>query len=258
MTVLVRHRLLQMWAWLWTVLLGALFAGVTALTLAVWATDPTAAVTSPVTDLAFAALGGAIVAGIASQVTRDRPALGIVQAFAGSVLLAAAGALGARVEPLTGGLVFVAVVGLLWALRTKATGSPGRQRPDLALGAAGLVGLLLAAPIATRSLGLALSSGPSCFLGGCARGDRLAEFAAAVTLFPLLAVLTAIRAAGWPIPLWTAAAGALVVGSASLAFPNDPASLQGLGGGLAIAWAAGLVALGHLRQHHAQSGKGPA
>jgi predicted nucleotidyltransferase len=57
------------WATVLTVLLGLLFVGVTALTIALWATDPAYVETNPVVDLAFFALGGILVtAGVGSQV----------------------------------------------------------------------------------------------------------------------------------------------------------------------------------------------
>lgn len=245
MNATVRRRLLLGWAWLWSALLTVLFAGVTALTLGVWAAEPAAAVTTPVTDLAFACLGGAIAAGIASQIVRAASALGLIQALTGSLLLAAAGAAGARMEPLVGGLVFAGIVVVTWALRRHALATT--QPVDLPLGTVGLIGLGLAIPVAAHGVLLARASGPSCFLGRCAEGDRYAELAAAAVLFGVLAALAATRIRGWQLPLWTAVTGGVSVGAASVALPDVPASLGRLGGALALLWAVLLIVLGYRR-----------
>jgi hypothetical protein len=94
------------WAATLTILLGTLFAGLTALTVALWATDPAYAETNPVVDLAFFALGGVLVTGgFASQIARRPAVAGLQQAVLALAALSAAGWLGGRIEPAIGGLV---------------------------------------------------------------------------------------------------------------------------------------------------------
>lgn len=96
-----------MWATALTVLLGLLFAGITALTLAMWATDPTYTQTNPVVDLGFFTLGGILVTvGFASQI-RARQVAGLQQAILALLALAVAGLLVGRIEPFLGALLLL-------------------------------------------------------------------------------------------------------------------------------------------------------
>ena len=70
------RRFVTVWAAAVTVVLGLLSTGTTALTIALWSTDPAYTQTNPVVDLAFFALGGILITvGLASQI-RSRQVAG--------------------------------------------------------------------------------------------------------------------------------------------------------------------------------------
>jgi peptidoglycan/LPS O-acetylase OafA/YrhL len=130
-----RDRVRVVWAATLTILLGVLFTGLTALTVALWATDPAYVETNPVVDLAFFALGGVLVTGgFASQITRRPPVAGLQQAVLALTALTAAGWLGGRIEPAIGGLVLLLATVPLVVLhpdRRQLTSMARRQpRPD--------------------------------------------------------------------------------------------------------------------------------
>jgi hypothetical protein len=151
------------------------FIILTAFTIGLWLAQQNAA-TTPVGDLGFLALG-AILIGLGCAVQLRAPArhvAGMQQVLLALLALVVAGLLGARVEPLVGGMLFLVAAVILAALH------PARRRID-ALGqgvSAPLVVLaLLAVPpavvYAVQMLILARQAGASCFLGHCAQGDRL-------------------------------------------------------------------------------------
>jgi hypothetical protein len=244
---------LRAWAGIWAVLLALLFVGVTALTLGVWLSDSSYTATSPVSDLAFFALGATIVIGFASQVMRRTAGLaGAAQALIGALALAAAGFLGNRIEPLVGGVVLVAAAGVLLAFH------PERHRASLAavavsrpLAAVSLIAVLPAIWYAAQMLELARAAGPSCFLGQCVTGDRYAEMAAVAVTIPLHSVLASLRLSGWRVPLWTAGAAGLLVGAVSVVLPDAPGSL-GPWGVTMLAWS--ILLLGVARAERATVG----
>jgi hypothetical protein len=103
-----RDRGRVVWAATLTIVLGVLFTGLTALTVALWAIDPAYVETNPVVDLAFFALGGVLVTGgFASQITRRPSVAGLQQAVLALTALTAAGGVGGRIEPTIGGLVLL-------------------------------------------------------------------------------------------------------------------------------------------------------
>jgi hypothetical protein len=238
-----RTTFVAVWAAAWTVLLGLLFTGTTALTVGLWATDPTFVHTNPVLDLAFFALGAILItAGLASQVAGDDVA-GLQQAVVALLSLAAAGWLGARIEPLVGAVTLLAVAGPVAALHP-------RRRQLLAAGE-GVSGPLMAFALtvavpaiayAAVMLAAARAAGPSCFLGQCVRGDRLAEAAALGIAVALVALLASLRTAGWSLPAWCAGLAAIVLGGASLAFQGEQGSLTKWLAAACVAWGVGFVA----------------
>ena len=239
-----RDRFRRAWALGWGIILALVFVAVTALTVALWFADPAGAETNPVVDVAFLFVGGSISLGFLAQVRRpERWVAGVQQAVVGSAALALAGAVGARIEPLVGGL------GLLAASLVLAAAHPvplweadlDLDRRLLALSAVGALPGIAVAIVATR---LALDAGPSCFLGQCATGDRYAELAALAIAVPTLVALAVRRPSGWRLPLRTATLAALAVGVASVLLPAVDGSLGVAGGAAAAAWGAFGLAFG--------------
>jgi hypothetical protein len=242
--------------------LGLLFAGLTVLTLAVWAADPASAETNPVVDLGFFGLGGLIItAGFASQVRarEPRPA-GLQQALVGLVALSAAGAIGTRVEPFALGLALVVLALLAAALHpagaARLLGRPRRRghghgplsaragHVDRPLAALALVVALPAAVYASGMLALARDAGPSCFAGQCARGDRYAEMAALAAAIVVVTLLASAGPTGRRLGTWCAGGAAALVGAASIVLPDVIGSLGLSGGALAASWGVLLIVTG--------------
>lgn len=239
------------WASLWAVLTWLVFFAVTALTVSMWIVDPYYTETTPVADLSFFALGAMIGAGFTSQIRRRPPAAGVVQALVAAAALAVTGLLGSRVEPLAGGVLLAAAAIIAVILHPQpgrllqGQGNPSRVGAGLALLAAA-AGLGYAAVM----LSAAWDAGPSCFLGQCAHGDRLAEMAASALAIPALAALAARRIDGWRLPLWSAGLGAITLGATSALLPHAAGSLGVLGGTTAVAWGVLFTAAGeHGRRH---------
>jgi hypothetical protein len=244
-----RPRWVVAWAWTLTVLSGALFASVTVLTLALWATDPGYSETGPVVDLAFFALGGILVTvGIASQAVSGAHVAGLQQTTLAVLTLAGAGLVGGRIEPFVGSVV------LLVALTPLAMSHPSRQslfavarqglsRPMAMLAAAAAVPALV---YAGDMLEFSRGTGPSCFLGQCAQGDRYAETAALAVAVVLVALLAALRTDGWRLPARCAGAAAIVLGAASAAFPGEVGALATWWAIAVISWGAAVITVAQL------------
>lgn len=231
-----RRRIFVVAAWALTIILAALFTLVIALTFILWLQNPASALTTPVTDLAFAGLGASIVAGIACQLRPDRPVIGLAQSLLGALALAGAGAVSHRDEPRVGGMLMALLVGGLWVLRPRREAERRVERVDLRLVVAGVVGLAAALPLASYAVGRALESVPACYLGRCATSDRFPELAAAIILFPLLVLLAATRLPGWRLPMWTSALSTIVLGIAALILPHAPSSPGTVGGAFSLVW----------------------
>ena len=228
-------RAVRIWARLWAGLLAAVFTLVTALTLAVWALDPASAATNPVLDLSFFALGGLMAAGFGSQVRR-RTAGGVAQAVIAAAALTVAGIAGERIEPAVGGMAILGAAAALGLLPPR----PGRgvivRRGHPTLGLASVVAAVPAGLHAVSMIIAARSAGPSCFLGRCAYGDRLAESAALVAAIVLVTVAAASGLPGARLCTRSAGAAAILLGGASVALPQAVGSLGGLLGSAAAAW----------------------
>lgn len=232
------------WAITLTALLGALFVGVTVLTVALWSTDASYAETNPVVDLAFFALGGILVTlGVASQI-RARRVAGLQQAFVALTALAVTGAVAGRVEPFVGGLVLLALAVPLAVLhpnrdRLLAVGA-GLDRPLATLATIAMVpAMLYAAAMVT----LARGSGPACFLGQCVQGDRYAQAGALAVALVAVALLAAARTPGWPFTARCAGAAAITMGVVSLALPDEVGALGTTPAVAALAWGCAVVAV---------------
>lgn len=241
-------RFQAVWAATLAGLLGLLFTALTAVTIALWASDSAYTQTNPVVDLAFFALGLIIAAGFASQV-RGRHVAGLQQAMLALVALAIAGWLGGRIEPLVGPLVLVAAAAPLVALH------PDRRRLlaagaglSWALAALAAVAAVPAARYAASMLDDARAAGPSCFLGQCVQGDRYAEAAALAIAVVALALLAAMRTPGWMLPAWSAGAAAVGLGAASLAFPGQVGALSAVWAVAAVVWGCAVAVVAHIQR----------
>jgi hypothetical protein len=237
------------WAIAMTGLVGLLFTGLTATTVALWTTDPTYDQTNPVVDLAFFALGGILLtAGLASQICSTPTIAGLQQAIVTLVCLAAAGLLGGRIEPTIGPLVLLAAIAPLAALhparrRLLAAGAEMSRSMMALAGVAAVPATRYAADLLTG----ARAAGPSCFLGQCVQGDRYAEAAALAIAIVLVALLAAARTPGWKLPATCAGFGAVVLGVASLVFPAEVGALSTLWAVVTVAWGTALPVIAHLQ-----------
>jgi hypothetical protein len=167
-----------------------------------------------------------------------------------------AGVIGQRIEPLVGSLILLLVLAVPTVLHPERQdflrfgGSASRRLMVICLLAA-----VPAAWYAARMLAAALDAGPSCFLGRCAAGDRLAEMAAAAATVVLVGFLAALQTRGWRLPLWSAGTAAVLIGLTSVALPAVPGSFGRLGGVAAAVWGVLLVAIGE-QQHRRARGSG--
>ena len=235
-------RFLTAWAVTLTVVVGMVFTGTTALTIALWATDPAYTQTNPVVDVAFFALGGILIAvGFASQI-RARRVAGLQQALVALLALAVAGLLAGRIEPFVGALLLLVaaapIVVLHPARRQLLAAGNGVSRPLAALGA---VAVIPAVAYAAAMLDRARAAGPSCFLGRCAEGDRFAETAALAVAVVLVALLASLRTSGWRLSAWCAGSAAITLGATSLAFPRELGALAAPPPAAAAVWGAACI-----------------
>jgi hypothetical protein len=242
------------WAAVLTALLGLLFVGMTALTIALWATDPAYTYTNPVVDLAFLALGGVLVTvGIASQV-RGGHVAGLQQAVVALIALSLAGWLGARIEPFVGPLLLLVAAAPLVLLHP-------RKRRLLAAGdgvSLPLMALALSVAIpsivyAAAMLAEAQAAGPSCFFGQCVRGDRLAEAGALAVAVVLVALLASLRTPGWSLPAWCAGVAAIILGAASWALPGEQGALTPWLAIGFVLWGAAFVVVARLESRRSRA-----
>lgn len=244
-----QRRFGALWATGLTGFVGLLFTGLTTLTITLWATDPTYTETNPVLDLAFFALGGILVtAGFASQI-RTPSVAGLQQAIVALASLSVAGGLGGRIEPFLGPFVLLLAAVPLVVLhpeRRQLLGSGAE--PSRTLAAAAGVAAIPAAVYAADMLARARASGPSCFLGQCAHGDRYAEAAGLALAIVLVALLASLRTPGWMLPAWSAGAGAVVLGAASLVFRSEIGALGTPWAVAAVIWGVAFPVIAHL--HH--------
>jgi hypothetical protein len=244
------------WAATLTGVLGLLFVGLTAVTLALWASDPTYTQTNPVVDLSFFALGGVLITtGFASQI-RTPSLAGLQQAVVALLALSVAGWLGGRVEPFIGPLVLLVAAAPLVVLHPDRhrllTPGPASSRVLLVMAAAAAGP---AAVYAADMLGRARAAGPSCFLGQCVQGDRYAEAAALALAVVLVALLAAMRTPGWTLPAWAAGIAAVVLGAASLRWPGELGAVPGAWAVAALAWGCAVTLIACV-QHRSPTGRG--
>jgi hypothetical protein len=233
------------WAAILALLLGSTFAGVTVLTIGLWLANRNSD-TTPVTDLGFFALGAVIITtGLAVQLrVPERRIAGLQQAAIGLLALGVAGLIGERIEPLTGSVVLLAATAIMVALH------PARRkffkvgtRLSAPMAALSLLAAIPATAYAATMLVQARQAGPSCFLGQCAYGDRLAEMAALAIAIVAIGMLAASKSEGWRVPAWSAGVAAVIVGAASLVWPELPGALGWAAGAVALLWGVLFVAV---------------
>lgn len=213
------------------VLFGFIFFGLTSLVIG-WFGD-LEGVAGPVTEIGYGALVGLILTvGLASQLRHPERRIAGLQQAALVIPSLATGSVLARdsqnVEPL---VILVPALALLWALhpaRAEFLRPPNRiSRRLLAialLGAVPLVAYAVAMGTAAQEL-----TGPPHHV------QRLSTMAALAVGIELTALLAALRTPGWRIPTWSAATALVVFGVASVLFPDHPAAVGSVWGGLAIA-----------------------
>jgi hypothetical protein len=226
------------WAAMLSLTLGVVFIGVTALTIGLWAVHQNA-LTTPVSDLSFFALGALLIGmGVAVQVRNpERQIAGVQQAILGLLALGIAGLLGNRIEPLMGALLFLLAVAILAALHPARYAffqrGAGLSAP---LAVLSLLAIGPAVVYAANMLILARHAGPSCFFGRCPYGDRLAEMAALSLAIVLVGGLSALQTPGWRGAARSAGASAILLGLASIMLPNAPGAVAQIWGALAATW----------------------
>lgn len=232
------HRAFFIWAAILSMVFGLLFIGVTALTIGLWLAHQNA-LTTPVSDLSFFALGAIIVGiGFAVQLRApERKIAGVQQAVLGLLALGVAGLIGNRVEPLVGALLFLVAAAILAALHPARRAffklGGGLSAP---LAALSILAAVPAIGYAASMLVLARSAGPSCFLGRCPYGDRLAEMAALALAIVLVGMLAALKTPGWRVAARSAGASAVILGLASILLPDAPGALGQAWGALTTMW----------------------
>jgi hypothetical protein len=234
----VRRTAFLTWTIILSLLVGTVFVGVTALTLRLWLAQRNHD-TNPVLDLGFFALGVFVVTtGLVMQLWEpEHNIAGLQQTVIGLLALGAAGLLGRRVEPLVGAIVLLAATTIVIALHpARRQFFETRTRSSYRLFALALLAVVPAAVYAAMMLDAARHAGPSCFLGQCAYGDRLAEMAALVIAVVIAAFLAAARPSGWRVPARSVGLAATIVGAASVSLPGLPGSMGQAGGTFAVVW----------------------
>lgn len=249
-----RPRSLPIWAAIWFAVLVLLFVPVTLLTVTLWVADPGYTESTPVADLAFFALGAIIGSGFVSQVRTRPPVAGVQQAVVAAAVLGAAGLVGQRIEPLVGALVILGALAVLVTLHP-AGGHVLRPGTSVSVSLAVLSAIAAIPAVwqAARFLDAAVQTGPSCFLGKCVRGDRLAELAATLLTVPMVGMLAALKPPGWRLPLWSAGTTSVLIGAVSLTLPDVPESLGVMGGAWAVGWGVLFLAVGEGERRHADT-----
>jgi hypothetical protein len=226
------------WAAILSVAFGIGFFGLTVLIIG-WFEQPFG-VSTPVSELSHGALAGIIITiGLLVQLRApERKIAGVQQAVLGILALMVTALIGGRQEPLTESLLFLAAVAILVALH------PAR-REFFELGAsfsAALAVISMLGAIPAVSYAVSMLTQARQFVGPPHHADRFAEMAAAAIAIVLVGLLAALKTQGWRIPAWSAGAAAIVVGLASIVFPDAPGAVGQAWGALAVAWGVLFVA----------------
>ncbi|MGH3004898.1 MAG: serine hydrolase [Gaiellaceae bacterium] len=238
------------WAAILAAVFGVAFFGLTSLVLA-WFED-VEGVAGPVTDLGYGVLVGIILTtGLLVQLRRpERKIAGVQQAFLVIAALVVGSAIASDSQDLVPALILLPALGILLALH------PARDE-FLRRGAA-LSWTLLAITVigAVPLVVYALDMGAQArdLVGPPHHVQRLSTMAAMAVAIVLTGLLAALRTQGWRIPAWSAGAGAIVFGLASVAFPDQPGAAGRGWGGVAIAGGVLFIAMAELEAGRAGAG----
>jgi len=217
------------WAAALSLAFGIGFFGLTVLVIG-WFEKPFG-VSTPVSELNHGALAGIIITiGILTQLrSPERRIAGVQQAVLGGLAFLITALIGGRQEPLQESLIFLAALALLVILH------PAREEffkrgpgPTASLAAVAIVGAVPASIYAGFMLVQARE-----FIGPPHHADRFAEMAATAIATVAVGLLASLRTPGWRISAWSAGAAAIVVGMASVVFPDAPGAVGRIWGTLA-------------------------
>jgi hypothetical protein len=218
------------WAAILSLLFGIGFFGVTVLIIG-WFEKPYG-VSTPVSELSHGALAGIIITvGLLAQLrSPERRIAGAQQAVLGILAFLVTALIGGRQEPLQASLVFLAARAVLVVLHP-ARGEffkPGAG-PTALLAA---VPIISAVPVVTYAVNMLVQARQ--FVGPPHHADRFAEMAAAAIAIVLVGMLASLKSQGWRISAWSAGAASIVVGMASVVFPDAPGAVGRVWGTLAV------------------------
>ncbi|MDQ6711617.1 MAG: hypothetical protein M3Z28_00285, partial [Candidatus Dormibacteraeota bacterium] len=182
--------------------------------------------------LSHGALAGIIITvGLLVQLRSPaRKIAGVQQAVLGILAFLITALIGGRQEPLQESLLFLAAMAILVTLH------PARQeflkpgaRLSPAMAAISVLGAIPAIGYAVSMLVQARQ-----FVGPPHHADRFAEMAAAAIAIVLVGMLASLKSQGWRIAAWSAGAASIVVGMASVVFPDAPGAVGRVWGTLAV------------------------
>jgi len=238
----VRRIAFFLWATVLSLVFGIGFFGLTVLVIG-WFEKPFG-VSTPVSELSHGALAGIIITvGLLVQLRSPaRRIAGVQQAVLGILAFLITALIGSRQEPLQASLLFLAAVAILVVLH------PARREffkrgagPTASLAAVCIVGAVPAVAYAINMLVQARQ-----FVGPPHHADRFAEMAAAAIGIVLVGVLACLKTKGWRISAWSAGAASIVVGAASVVFPDAPGTVGQVWGTLAVGAGGLFLALAEL------------
>jgi D-alanyl-D-alanine carboxypeptidase len=223
------------WAAILVAVFGIAFFGLTSLVIA-WFAD-VEGVAGPVTDLGYGVLFGIMLTtGLLLQLRGpERRIAGVQQAFLVIPALVIGSAIASDSQDLVPALILLPAIGILLVLH------PAREeffRRGAALSRTLLaITIIGAVPLAAYALDMGEQARD--LAGPPHHVQRLSTMAAMAVAIVLTGLLAALQTRGWRIPAWSAGAGAIVFGVASVAFPDTPGA-EGRGWGI-VAIAGGVL-----------------
>jgi hypothetical protein len=222
------------WAAILSLAFGIGFFGLTVLVIG-WFAKPFGVFT-PVSELSHGVLAGIIITvGLLAQLrSPERKIAGVQQAVLGLLAFLITAVIGGRQEPLQESLIFLAAIAVLVLLHpSRAEFFKLGAAPSLSLAS---IPALAAIPVVMYSMNMLAQA--RRFVGPPHHADRYAEMAAAAIAIVLVGMLASLKTQGWRISAWSAGAGAIVVGVASIVFPDAPGAVGRVWGTLAVGAAA--------------------